>query len=156
MRAAQTLYEGVDIAGVGTTGLITYMRTDSLRLSDEAVAGAKAFISERWGDKYVNKAKRTYKSKSATAAQDAHEAIRPSNPALTPDEVEKSISGDTAKLYRLIWSRFTASQMSDAIHDTMNVEVAAGDYLFKMCIRDRGEGLHPVPRPRDGAHQPGL
>ena len=131
MRAAQTLYEGVDIAGVGTTGLITYMRTDSLRLSDEAVAGAKAFISERWGDKYVNKAKRTYKSKSATAAQDAHEAIRPSNPALTPDEVEKSISGDTAKLYRLIWSRFTASQMSDAIHDTMNVEVAAGDYLFK-------------------------
>jgi len=131
MRAAQTLYEGVDIAGVGTVGLITYMRTDSLRLSDEAVAGAKAFISEKWGDKYINKTKRTYKSKSATAAQDAHEAIRPSNPALTPDEVEKSISGDIAKLYRLIWSRFTASQMSDALHDTMNVEVTAGDYLFK-------------------------
>ena len=131
MRAAQTLYEGVDIAGIGTTGLITYMRTDSLRLSDEAVAGAKAFIAERWGEKYVNRTKRTYKSKSATAAQDAHEAIRPSNPALTPDEVDKSISGDTAKLYRLIWNRFTASQMADAVHATMNVEITAGDYLFK-------------------------
>ncbi|HIV86668.1 MAG TPA: type I DNA topoisomerase, partial [Candidatus Pygmaiobacter gallistercoris] len=131
MRAAQTLYEGVDIAGIGTTGLITYMRTDSLRLSDEAVSGAKAFIAGRWGEEYVNQKKRTYKSKSATAAQDAHEAIRPSNPALTPDEVDKSISGDTAKLYRLIWNRFTASQMADAVHATMNVEITAGDYLFK-------------------------
>ena len=131
MRAAQTLYEGVDIAGIGTTGLITYMRTDSLRLSDEAVAGAKSFIEGQWGEKYVNTKKRVYKSKSATAAQDAHEAIRPSNPALTPDEVDKSISDDIAKLYRLIWSRFIASQMADTVHDTMNVEVTAGDYLFR-------------------------
>ncbi|MEG1932007.1 MAG: type I DNA topoisomerase, partial [Pygmaiobacter sp.] len=131
MRAAQTLYEGVDIAGIGTTGLITYMRTDSLRVSDEAVTAAKEYITGEWGTKYVNKTKRTYKSKNATAAQDAHEAVRPSNPALTPTEVEKSISGDTAKLYRLIWSRFIASQMTDALHNTMSVEVTAGDYLFK-------------------------
>lgn len=131
MRAAQTLYEGVDIAGIGTMGLITYMRTDSLRVSDEAVAAAKSYIAGQWGEAYVNKAKRTYRSKSATAAQDAHEAIRPSNPALTPAQVEKSLSGDTLKLYRLIWNRFIASQMADAQHNTMAVEITAGDYLFK-------------------------
>ena len=102
MRAAQTLYEGVDIAGHGTVGLITYMRTDSLRIAAEAQAAAKTFIAERWGDNYVCKTARKWKSRSATAAQDAHEAIRPSMPELTPDEVEQSISGDTAKLYRLI------------------------------------------------------
>ena len=105
MRAAQTLYEGVDIAGHGTVGLITYMRTDSLRIADEAAAAAKQFIAGRWGDNYVCKTQRKWKSRSATVAQDAHEAIRPSMPDLTPDEVEKSISGDTAKLYRLIWSQ---------------------------------------------------
>ena len=115
MRAAQTLYEGVDIAGHGTVGLITYMRTDSLRIAAEAQAAAKTFIAERWGDNYVCKTARKWKSRSATAAQDAHEAIRPSMPELTPDEVEQSISGDTAKLYRLIWSRFMASQMADCI-----------------------------------------
>ncbi|MDD3428934.1 MAG: type I DNA topoisomerase, partial [Oscillospiraceae bacterium] len=131
MRAAQTLYEGVDIAGQGVTGLITYMRTDSLRLSDEAIAGAKDYITSAYGEQYVCTHKRTYKSKNATAAQDAHEAIRPSNPALTPEVAEKSISGDVAKLYRLIWSRFTASQMSDCLQDTMSVDITAGDYLFK-------------------------
>ena len=131
MRAAQTLYEGVDIAGRGTMGLITYMRTDSLRVSDEAVAGAKAFITQTYGANYVCNYKRSYKSRSATAAQDAHEAIRPSEPALTPDEVEKSISGDTAKLYRLIWSRFIASQMADCEQDTVSVGITAGEYLFR-------------------------
>lgn len=131
MRAAQTLYEGVDIAGHGTLGLITYMRTDSLRVSDEAVAGAKAFIAEQYGPRYVCGYKRTYKSKNATAAQDAHEAIRPSEPALTPDEVDKSITGDTAKLYRLIWSRFIASQMSDCEQDTVSAAITAGGYLFR-------------------------
>ena len=131
MRAAQTLYEGVEVAGHGMMGLITYMRTDSLRVSDEAVAGAKAYIGERWGQDYVCTYKRTYKTKSATAAQDAHEAIRPSVPSLTPDEVDKSISGDTAKLYRLIWSRFIASQMSDCLQDTVSVGITAGDYLFR-------------------------
>ncbi len=131
MRAAQTLYEGMDIAGHGTVGLITYMRTDSLRIAAEAQAAAKNFIAERWGDNYVCKTARKWKSRSATAAQDAHEAIRPSMPELTPDEVEQSISGDTAKLYRLIWSRFMASQMADCIQDTVSASITAGDYLFR-------------------------
>ena len=131
MRAAQTLYEGVDIAGHGTVGLITYMRTDSLRIAAEAQAAAKTFIAERWGDNYVCKTARKWKSRSATAAQDAHEAIRPSMPELTPDEVEQSISGDTAKLYRLIWSRVMASQMADCIQDTVSASITAGDYLFR-------------------------
>ena len=131
MRAAQTLYEGVDIAGRGTMGLITYMRTDSLRVSDEAVAGAKEYITEAYGERYVCPTKRTYKSRSATAAQDAHEAIRPSVPSLTPDEAEKSISGDIAKLYRLIWSRFIASQMSDCEQDTVSAHITAADYQFR-------------------------
>ena len=131
MRAAQTLYEGVDIAGHGTVGLITYMRTDSLRIAAEAQAAAKTFIAERWGDNYVCKTARKWKSRSATAAQDAHEAVRPSMPELTPDEVEQSISGDTAKLYRLIWSRFMASQMADCIQDTVSASITAGDYLFR-------------------------
>ena len=131
MRAAQTLYEGVDIAGHGTVGLITYMRTDSLRIAAEAQTAAKNFIAERWGENYICKTARKWKSRSATAAQDAHEAIRPSMPELTPDEVEQSISGDTAKLYRLIWSRFMASQMADCIQDTVSASITAGDYLFR-------------------------
>ena len=131
MRAAQTLYEGMDIAGHGTVGLITYMRTDSLRIAAEASAAAKQFIAGRWGDNYVCNTQRKWKSRSATAAQDAHEAIRPSMPELTPDEVEQSISGDTAKLYRLIWSRFMASQMAGCIKDTVSVSFTEGDYLFR-------------------------
>ena len=131
MRAAQTLYEGVDIAGHGMMGLITYMRTDSLRISDEAVAAAKEYIAGAYGEAYICPYKRTWKTKSATAAQDAHEAIRPSVPSLTPDEVDKSISGDTAKLYRMIWSRFMASQMADCQQDTVSVTVSAADYRFK-------------------------
>ena len=131
MRAAQTLYEGVDIAGHGTVGLITYMRTDSLRIAAEASAAAKKFIAGRWGENYVCNTQRKWKSRSATAAQDAHEAIRPSMPELTPDEVEQSISGDTAKLYRLIWSRVMSSQMADCVQDTVSVSITAGDYLFR-------------------------
>ena len=131
MRAAQTLYEGVEIAGHGAIGLITYMRTDSLRISDEAVAAAKEYIGGHWGERYICPVKRKYKSRSATAAQDAHEAIRPSTPGLTPDEVEQSLSGDTARLYRLIWSRFMASQMADCEQDTVSVGITAGDYLFR-------------------------
>ena len=131
MRAAQTLYEGVDIAGHGTVGLITYMRTDSLRIAAEASAAAKKFIAGRWGENYVCNTQRKWKSRSATAAQDAHEAIRPSMPELTPDEVEQSISGDTAKLYRLIWSRVMARPMADCVQDTVSVSITAGDYLFR-------------------------
>ena len=131
MRAAQNLYEGMEIKGQGVTGLITYMRTDSLRLSDEAVQGARDYITETLGERYVYGKKRVYKRKSATNAQDAHEAIRPSIPGLTPDEADKSISGDEAKLYRLIWKRFMASQMADCEMDTVSADIAAGDYLFR-------------------------
>ncbi len=131
MRAAQALYEGVEIAGHGTVGLITYMRTDSLRVSDEAVAAAREFITGTYGDAYVCPNKRTWKTRNAANAQDAHEAIRPSMPGLTPDEVDKSINGDTAKLYRMIWSRFMASQMADCQMDTVGVTVTAADYRFK-------------------------
>ncbi len=131
MRAAQTLYEGVDIQGQGTTGLITYMRTDSLRIADEAVAAANEFITNTYGEKFVSPKKRVYKSKNANSAQDAHEAIRPSDPSLTPEIAQQSISGDVAKLYRLIWSRFMASQMSDCLQDTVSVDISASDYIFR-------------------------
>ena len=98
----------------------------TLRIAAEAQTAAKNFIAERWGENYVCKTARKWKSRSATAAQDAHEAIRPSMPELTPDEVEQSISGDTAKLYRLIWSRFMASQMADCIQDTVSASITAG------------------------------
>ncbi len=129
MRAAQTLYEGVDIAGQGTMGLITYMRTDSLRLSDEAVAAARSFISGQWGQNYLPAAPRHYKGRAG--AQDAHEAIRPTNPSITPDIAEQSISGDQAKLYRLIWNRFIACQMADCLQDTVNADVQAANCTFK-------------------------
>ena len=131
MRAAQRLYEGMEVAGYGQIGLITYMRTDSLRIADEAAAAARTFISNNWGEPYVCAKKRGWKSRSATAAQDAHEAIRPSMPELTPEQVEGSISGDEARLYRLIWSRFMASQMADCVMDTVSATIAAGDYLFR-------------------------
>ena len=147
MRAAQTLYEGVDIAGHGTMGLITYMRTDSLRISDEAVAAAKEYIADAYGEQYICPYKRTWKTKSATAAQDAHEAIRPSVPGLTPDEVDKSISGDTAKLYRMIWSRFMASQMADCQQDTVSVTVYAGEPTgckrYGFALLSGGGSRHP-------------
>ncbi|MEE0801252.1 MAG: type I DNA topoisomerase [Gemmiger sp.] len=136
MRAAQRLYEGMEVAGYGQIGLITYMRTDSLRIADEAAAAAKTFIEKNWGAPYVCPKKRVWKSRSATAAQDAHEAIRPSMPDLTPEQAERSISGDEAKLYRLIWSRFMASQMADCVMDTVSATVRAGDYLF------RASGFH--------------
>ena len=129
MRAAQTLYEGVDIAGQGTTGLITYMRTDSLRLSDEAVAAARDFIRGQWGAQYLPASGRAYKGRAS--AQDAHEAIRPTNPAITPDIADRSITGDVAKLYRLIWNRFIACQMADCLQDTVSVDVEANGCTFK-------------------------
>ena len=129
MRLAQQLYEGVDIKGEGTVGLITYLRTDSTRVSEEAEAQAAQFIDAHYGEKY--KAAANTEKKNGQKIQDAHEAIRPSVPSLTPDEVDKSISGDTAKLYRMIWSRFMASQMADCQQDTVSVTVSAADYRFK-------------------------
>lgn len=129
MRAAQTLYEGVEVSGYGQMGLITYMRTDSLRVSDEAVWAAKGFIKDKFGEQYVPRYKRTYKQKNN--AQDAHEAIRPTNVNITPEIAYGSLSGDVAKLYKLIWERFVASQMADCVQETVNVDIACGSHLYK-------------------------
>ena len=129
MRIAQQLYEGVDIAGIGTTGLITYMRTDSLRISDEARASGKAYISSVYGSKYLPKSDRFYKTKAG--AQDAHEAIRPTNVNFAPDKIADSLTPEQKKLYKLIWERFVASLMANCVQDTVAVDITAGDYLFK-------------------------
>ena len=129
MSVAQQLYEGVDITGQGTVGLITYMRTDSLRLSDVALMDAKNFITERYGKEYYHGSFRIYKSKNS--AQDAHEAIRPTNIYLTPDVVRKDLTPEQYRLYRLIWGRFTACQMANAIYDNVVIDVDANDYIFR-------------------------
>ena len=123
MRTAQELYEGVDVAGIGTTGLITYMRTDSLRISEEARALANTFITDNYGSKYLPEKPRYYKSRSN--AQDGHEAIRPTNPMLTPDKVKGSLTSDQYKLYTLIWKRFIASIMASCILNTVKAEIKA-------------------------------
>ena len=129
MAIAQQLYEGVDITGEGTVGLITYMRTDSLRISAEAQAQAKTVICSRYGERYYPASARVYKTKAG--AQDAHEAIRPSDPALTPEQVKGDLTGEQYRLYRLIWSRFLASQMANAVYDSISVEIGAGDHSFR-------------------------
>lgn len=129
MQAAQQLYEGINIKGKGHIGLITYMRTDSLRLSDDAVAEARAFIAQKYGEAYLPKSAKVYKTKKN--AQDAHEAIRPSYTDLTPDSVKESLSPDQYKIYKLIWERFVACQMTDATYDVMSASVDAGKYNFK-------------------------
>ena len=129
MAIAQQLYEGVDITGEGTVGLITYMRTDSLRISEEAQAAARDFIDGRYGPDYRPKTARQYKTKAG--AQDAHEASRPSNVTLTPEQVKGDLTGEQYRLYRLIWSRFLASQMANAVYDSVSVELAAGEHTFR-------------------------
>ncbi len=129
MSIAQQLYEGVDIEGEGTVGLITYMRTDSLRLSEEAVAAARSFVSARYGKDYVPAQPRVYKTKSN--AQDAHEAIRPTNVELTPEVVRKSLTPEQLRLYKLIWSRFLACQMANAVFDGVSIDVNSGSHLFR-------------------------
>jgi len=129
MKAAQELYEGITLPKLGAVGLITYMRTDSLRVSDEAYGEANTYIKEKYGDTYLPPSRRTYKSKAN--AQDGHEAIRPTMPGLHPDEVKESLTSDQYRLYRLIWMRFIASQMATALYDTMSVDIAAGEYKFK-------------------------
>ena len=131
MRVAQELYEGVNLGAEngGVQGLITYMRTDSLRISDDARDAAKAFISEKYGDNYYPKTARVYKSRSN--AQDAHEAIRPSNVALEPSLIKKYLTPDQFKLYKLIWERFVASQMESAELNTVTADFSAADYIFR-------------------------
>ena len=136
MKAAQELYEGVEVEGIGSVGLITYMRTDSLRISEEARAQGNDYIREHWGEKYLPEKPRYYKSRAN--AQDGHEAIRPTMPSLTPEQAKKSLTSDQYKLYNLIWKRFMASLMANCVQNTIRVEIAAtpeepqagGNYLF--------------------------
>ena len=131
MKVAQELYEGVNIGSEkgGMQGLITYMRTDSTRISDEAAAAAKEFITNKFGENYVPAAARIFKSKST--AQDAHEAIRPSNISFEPDAIKKALTSDQYKLYKLIWSRFAASQMASAELDTVSADIICSGYIFR-------------------------
>lgn len=129
MKAAQELYEGVEIEGMGAIGLITYMRTDSLRISEDAIHDATAYIEERWGKKYLPDAPRHFKTKAN--AQDGHEAIRPSTPSITPEQVKGSLSNDQYRLYKLIWERFIACQMANCLQSTTQADITAGEYLFK-------------------------
>lgn len=128
MKAAQELYEGLDVKGLGTVGLITYMRTDSLRISDEARAAGNQFILDNYGEKYLPKKPRFFKSKGNV--QDGHEAIRPSMPGVTPESVKGSLTNDQYKIYKLVWERFIASLMENCLQETVKVEIAAGDYTF--------------------------
>ncbi|MBQ8884536.1 MAG: type I DNA topoisomerase [Oscillospiraceae bacterium] len=130
MRTAQELYEGIEIKDYGTTGLITYMRTDSLRISEEAREATYKFIEKKYGKEYIPDSPKVYKSKGS--AQDAHEAIRPTHPELTPDMLKANgVTNDQYKLYKLIWERFIASQMSNCLMDTVSVDISANGCGFK-------------------------
>jgi DNA topoisomerase-1 len=129
MKVAQELYEGVEVAGIGAIGLITYMRTDSLRISNDAIADAQTYIRSAFGDGYLPPKPRFFKSRAG--AQDGHEAIRPSTPSITPDRVKGSLTADQYKLYKLIWERFMASQMADCIQKTTQADIEGNGYIFR-------------------------
>ena len=129
MAIAQQLYEGVDVAGEGTLGLITYMRTDSLRLSVEAMAAAADFIKSRYGDAYYYGKFHNFKAKSG--AQDAHEAIRPTHVELDPERIRTSLTKEQYRLYKLIWSRFLATQMANAVYDTVSIDTQCAGHIFR-------------------------
>ncbi len=134
MKVAQELYEGREIKKIGATGLITYMRTDSLRISVEAQEQARNYIKNKFGQEYVPEKNNVYKTKSD--AQDAHEAVRPTMPDLEPDAIKESLTSDQYKIYKLIWNRFMASQMTPALYDTMSVDIVVKDrYIFKATGR---------------------
>lgn len=129
MSIAQQLYEGIEVKGHGAMGLVTYIRTDSTRISDEAQQEARKYIAEKYGEKYLPEKARTFKNKNAS--QDAHEAIRPTYADMDPESLKSSLTKDQYKLYKLIWSRFVASQMASAVYDTVAVDILAGKHLFK-------------------------
>ncbi|MCX7843006.1 MAG: type I DNA topoisomerase [Clostridia bacterium] len=129
MMVAQQLYEGLDIKGHGAVGLVTYIRTDSTRISSEAQQEARGYINEKYGSRYVPEEVRVFKNKSVS--QDAHEAIRPTYVSMDPSSIKDSLTNDQFKLYKLIWERFLASQMACAIYDTLAVDIEAGGYIFK-------------------------
>jgi len=141
MRVAQQLYEGISIAGTGTLGLITYMRTDSTRLSDEAIINARKYISEKYGKEYQISGKRISKNKEPIKIQDAHEAIRPTSINLEPLFIKGDLTNDQFKLYQLIWEYFIASQMKPALIEKKNVRIRAKQYIFEAngsCIKFPG------------------
>ena len=129
MKVAQELYEGINLPDLGAVGLITYMRTDSLRISDEALSAAHDYIQRTYGEKYALAKPRTFRSKSN--AQDGHEAIRPTMIDLAPAKIKESLSSDQYKLYKLVWERFIASQMAACVQDTVSTDITAGEHLFK-------------------------
>ncbi len=129
MMVAQQLYEGVDIQGEGTVGLVSYIRTDSVRISDEAYEDAKSFILGNFPSEYLNPERAVYKSKGKT--QDAHEAIRPTDASRTPDSIKESLTKEQYKLYKLIWERFIASQMAPAVYETQSIKIFADKYVFR-------------------------
>ncbi|TYQ13151.1 UNVERIFIED_CONTAM: DNA topoisomerase-1 [Acetivibrio alkalicellulosi] len=129
MIVAQQLYEGIEIKGVGTMGLVTYIRTDSTRVSDEAYKDTESYIKGKYGEKFLPEAKRVYKNKSAS--QDAHECIRPTDVNIQPDDIKASLSREQYKLYKLVWGRFVSSQMASAIYDTISADIFAGRHIFK-------------------------
>ena len=129
MKVAQELYEGINLPDLGAVGLITYMRTDSLRISDEALSAAHDYIKSTYGDSYALPKPRTFRSKSN--AQDGHEAIRPTMIDLAPAKIKESLTSDQYKLYKLVWERFIASQMAACVQDTVSTDITAGEHLFK-------------------------
>ena len=136
MRIAQQLYEGVDIEGMGSVGLITYLRTDSTRIAQESAVAASEVIRQTFGKEYMS-GKKTASSQTGGNIQDAHEAIRPSDVLLVPSEIKSSLSRDQFRLYQLIWRRFVASQMSNALYETMNARITAGDHIFTLSTSNR-------------------
>lgn len=167
MVLAQQLYEGVDVEGQGTLGLITYMRTDSLRLSDEAMDAARDFIESRYGRNYYYGKRHVFKTKST--AQDAHEAIRPTHVELEPEAIRHSLTYDQYRLYKLVWSRFLATQMANAVYDTTSIDASCAGHIFRASHQsvkfpgfltvyeegrdDEGEAVgSPLPDLAEGEH----
>ena len=155
MRVAQQLYEGIEVGDEGSVGLITYMRTDSFRVADEAVGECRGFIAERYGGDYLTAKPRHYRARRG--AQEAHEAIRPTAVARTPEALESCLGRDQLKLYRLIWERFVASQMADAQFDVTQVDVQAGPATFRargrVVVFDGHTRAYAALRRKDDAEQ---
>jgi len=145
MRVAQSLYEGVELGDQGSVGLITYMRTDSVRIAGEAVAAAKDFICDKYGDKYYPEKPNFYKSKKA--AQDAHEAIRPTYLTYPPEEIKRYLNRDQFRLYELIWNRFLASQMSQAMFENLTIDIIGGKFNFRVSKQKVVFDGLPIPFP---------
>lgn len=131
MQIAQKLYEGIELGSDGAVGLITYMRTDSVRISDDAQVAAKEFIVENYGEKYYPETPNDYVKAGKKNVQDAHEAIRPSYPSRTPQSIKSYLTSEQYRLYKLIWDRFMSSQMQNASIANTSIDIKAGDYTFK-------------------------